>query len=133
MRIVMIVTGIFLLGVAVSSLARRKMTEPFCLTWGLISVIIILAGILLSPAEWTRYISGMGMLLVLMIGFCLIYGAYFLSARVSELMRKNQELAMQVSLLNYENEVIAKQIEELAEKLEKQQAVKQQAEEQEQT
>ncbi|MBO4981515.1 MAG: DUF2304 domain-containing protein [Lachnospiraceae bacterium] len=113
LRIVMIVTGVFLLGQSVSSLARRKMTEPFCLTWGLISVIIILAGILLRPDEWNRYISGTGMLLVLMIGFCVLYGAYFMSARVSELMRKNQELAMQVSLLKHETEVLEQRMEEL--------------------
>ena len=113
LRIVMIVTGVFLLGQSVSSLARRKMTEPFCLTWGLISVIIILAGILLRPDEWNRYISGTGILLVLMIGFCVLYGAYFMSARVSELMRKNQELAMQVSLLKHETEVLEQRMEEL--------------------
>lgn len=117
LQIIMIVVGIFLLGAVVSSLARRKMTESFCLTWGLIAIIIILAGILLRPAEWNRYISGMGMVLLLMIGFCIIYGAYFMSSKVSELMRKNMELSIQVSLLNHEKEELRRQMEELAEKI----------------
>lgn len=117
LQIIMIVVGIFLLAAVVSSLARRKMTESFCLTWGLIAIIIILAGILLRPAEWNRYISGMGMVLLLMIGFCIIYGAYFMSSMVSELMRKNMELSVQVSLLNHEKEELRKQLEELAEKI----------------
>lgn len=117
LQIIMIVVGIFLLAAVVSSLARRKMTESFCLTWGLIAIIIILAGILLRPAEWNRYISGMGMVLLLMIGFCIIYGAYFMSSKVSELMRKNMELSVQVSLLNHEKEELRKQLEELAEKI----------------
>lgn len=113
LRIIMIATGVFLFGVTLFSLAKRRMTEPFCMTWGLISLIIILAGILLRPDEWNHYISTKGMLLVVLIGFCVVYGIYFMSARVSELMRRNQELAMQVSLLNYEVEKLQKRMEEL--------------------
>lgn len=118
LRIIMILVGVMLFGVTLSSLAKRKMTEPFCLTWGLISVIIILAGILLRPKEWNRYISGAGMLLVLMVGFCVVYGAYFMSTKVSELMRRNMELSMQLSLLKAENDEIKSQLEKLAEKVE---------------
>lgn len=116
LRIIMIATGVFLFGVTLFSLAKRRMTEPFCMTWGLISLIIILAGILLRPDEWNRYISTKGMLLVVLIGFCVVYGIYFMSARVSELMRRNQELAMQVSLLNYEVEKLQKRVEEICAK-----------------
>ena len=109
----MVVTGLFLLVITTTSLARRKMTESFCLAWGLISLILILAGIILRPAGWSRYLSNMGMVLALMIGFAIIYVAYFLSAKVSELSRKNQELAIQVSLLNQENERVLERLEEL--------------------
>ena len=98
-RLAMIITGVFLLGITMLSLSRRKMTDPFALTWALISVILILGGAFLRPAELNRYISGMGMLMVASIGFCLLFGAYFMSLRVSELMRRNQELSMQISLL----------------------------------
>ena len=115
LRIIMILTGVILFFVTLASLAKRRMTESFCLTWGLISVIIILAGILLRPTEWSSYISGTGMILVGMIGFCVIYGAYFMSTKVSELMRKNLELAMQVSLLKKENEEIQKKLQDVSE------------------
>ena len=115
LRIIMILTGVILFFVTLSSLAKRRMTESFCLTWGLISVIIILAGILLRPTEWSSYISGTGMILVGMISFCVIYGAYFMSTKVSELMRRNLELAMQVTLLKKENEEIQKKLQEISE------------------
>ena len=118
LQIIMILTGVFLLCRTISSLARRKMTEPFCLSWGMIAVIIILAGCLLRPAGWNQYISYTGMVLLLLLGFCALYGAYFVSCRVSELMRKNNELAIQVSLLNEEREELEKKIEELAKKME---------------
>lgn len=104
LQIIMIALGLVLLCETVSSLARRKMTEPFCLTWGLISIIIILAGCLLRPSGLDRYISPVGLVLVVLVGFCIVYGAYFMSQVVSDLMRKNNELAIQVSLLRHELE-----------------------------
>ncbi|MDE7253682.1 MAG: DUF2304 domain-containing protein [Acetatifactor sp.] len=119
LQIILIAVGGVLLATVISSLAKRKMTESFCLTWGLIAIIIILAGFLLRPAEWNKYISGTGMMLLLMIGFCIIYGAYFMSAKVSDLIRKNMELAMQVSLLNHEKEELHRRIDELSERIDK--------------
>lgn len=113
LQVIVIVTGVFLLGVTIHSLALRRMTESFSLAWGLISLILVLAGFLLRPSEWGRYISTVGMVLVVLIGFCVIYVAYFMSAKVSELSRRNQELAIQVSLLNQENERILERLEQL--------------------
>lgn len=118
LRIIICCAGVVLLGITLSSLAKRRMTEPFCLTWGIISVVLILAGILLSPNTWNRYISLTGMFLVLLLGFAVIYIAFFVSTKVSELMRKNQELAMQVSLLNWEKDQLWKKMEELSKQAE---------------
>lgn len=113
LQIIMVATGVFLLIVTINSLAKRKMTESFCLAWGLISLTLICAGIFLRPAGWSHYLSNMGMVMVLMIGFCIIYVLYFLSSKMAELSRKNQELAMQVSLLNLENQHIMERLEQL--------------------
>ena len=83
-RMAMVIIGFFLLVITMLSLSKRKMTDSFTLTWGLISVIFILGGVFLHPAELNRYISAMGMLLVAAIGFCMLFGAYFMSLRVSE-------------------------------------------------
>ena len=104
LQAIMIVLGFALLCKTITSLAQRKLTEPFCLTWGLIAIIIMLAGCLLRPSGLGEYISPIGLVLVVMIGFCIVYGAYFISQVVSDLMRKNNELAIQVSLLNQEVE-----------------------------
>lgn len=118
LRIIICCGGVGLLGITISSLAKRRMTEPFCLSWGIISVVLILAGILLRPTLWNRFISITGMFLVLLLGFAVIYIAFFVSTRVSELMRKNQELAMQVSLLNWEKDELWKKLDELAGQME---------------
>ena len=117
LQIIMIVTGFLLFLITMISLAKRKMTESFCLAWGIVAVIIILAGVLLRPAGWNKYISGTGLVLLLLIGFCLVYAALFMSNKISELMRKNNEMAIQLSLLKSEKEEMAKKLDELSEKL----------------
>ncbi len=102
LRVIMILTGVSLFGITMVSLAKRKMTDTFVLAWGLVSVIFVLGGILLHPTELERYISGTGMLLVGSVVFFVVFGLYFMSVRISELTRRNLELAMQVTLLRQE-------------------------------
>ena len=116
LRIIMIATGILLWIITLISLARRKMTDTFSLIWGMVSIIIILAGILLRPAGWNSYISFTGLILVLIVGFCVIYCIYFICRQLSELMRKNQELAMQLALLKKQNDDMREQLDELMKK-----------------
>jgi len=101
-RVIMVMTGVFLFSITMISLAKREMTDSFVLAWGLVSVIFVLGGIFLHPTELNKYISGTGMLLVGAIVFCMVFGAYFVSVRVSELTRRNLELTMQVTLLRQE-------------------------------
>lgn len=113
LRGVIIIVGILLFWLTITSLAKRKMTETFCLIWGGISVAVMLAGVLLRPVLLEKYISTTGLVLVSVVAFCIICGAYFLSTMISELTRKNQELAIQVSLLKRESEKMLKRMEEL--------------------
>ncbi|MBP3594057.1 MAG: DUF2304 domain-containing protein [Lachnospiraceae bacterium] len=118
----MIIIGIMLLGATVSSLAKRKMTENVCLAWGVVSVVFILAGILLHPYGISQYISVTGLVLIMIIGVVVLQGTFVISAKISELARKNHELALQVSMLNYENRDILARVEKLeAEKQEEKQ------------
>ena len=113
LRVIIIITGIFLFGLTISSLARRKMTESFCLTWGLMAIIMILGGLFLRPYGIAELISPAGLLMIIIIGFCVIFGAFYVTGKVSELTRKNQELAIQVSLINQENRIMMEQLEAL--------------------
>lgn len=117
LRGVIIIVGILLFWLTITSLAKRKMTETFCLIWGAVSVALMLAGVLLRPVLLEKYISITGMILVSAVTFCIICGAYFLSTMISELTRKNQELAIQVSLLKRESEKMLNRMEALEGKL----------------
>lgn len=104
LRDVMVVGGILLLIFTVLSLARRHMTEMFCLVWGFFALLMILGGILLRPTGIGNYISDIGLILAILVGGLVILAAYFISMHISMLERQNRELAMQVAILNEEQE-----------------------------
>ena len=122
LRIFMVIVGVMLLWTTISYLAKRKMTETVCLVWGLVSIVCILAGILLRPYGVNRYVSMTGLFLIMIVGIVVLAGAFFVSIKLSELARKNHELAVQVSLLNYENRSMMERLEQLEESKNNQQA-----------
>ncbi len=112
-KLFFIVLALFLLWRTWVSLAKRKMTDHFCLAWAFLAVLIGLAGILLQPSQIEHYISWRGMILGMIVLVGIIGSLWFLSMQVSSLMRKNQELAMQTSLLNQDYMTLIRRVEEL--------------------
>ena len=116
LRVFVVVGGILLLLMDFVSYANRKMTESMGLGWVFFAFIMILSGALpIWPIDGTAEESSC-FVPASILGFFVILGMFFLSQAVSQLIRKNQELAMQVSLLNQENERILRELGELTEK-----------------
>lgn len=120
LRIFMILLGVFLLVKTVLSLAKRQMTEQFCLVWAVLSVLSVLCGFLLKPTNLEKHISTWGFVLITLIVIGVVWGAWFVSTQVSILIRKNQELAMQTSLLNQDSERLIREVEALKQQLKEQ-------------
>ena len=110
LRVFLIVVGLIIFGVTTMSLAKKHMTEVFCIFWGLVSVLFIAAGIMLRPIGWNRYISWSALVLIFFGVICLLIGGFFFSVRISRLMRQVTELAILLSLVNQENEMLIKEI-----------------------
>lgn len=115
-RLVMVVVGVITMWMTLSSLARRKFTDGFCMLWGVISACMILAGVLLDPAGISGLISNTGLVLVCIGGFGFLAMTWAFSREISNLVRKNHELAMQLSLLNQEHDQIQKLLEHITQK-----------------
>lgn len=110
LRLFMIVVGLAVFGMTVVSLARKRMTESFCIAWGIVAAMAVCAGVILQPTEWNRYISWGGLLLILFGAVLLLAGAFFFSVRISVLTRQVKELAIQISLLNQENAMLLREL-----------------------
>ena len=105
--IAMLVLGGLLLIWSFLAYARHRLTENFGMIWGLAAVCLIIAGIVLAVAGG----SVMAVVtVVILLGIMLVLCLFGFSQAISVLIMKNQELAMQVSLLNQENESILQEL-----------------------
>lgn len=117
LQILFVFIGIVFLILTFSSLAKRRINEAICLIWGITSLVIILAGILLRPVAWKKYISVTGLILAVIVLCGVLFVLFTLSVIVSEHMRKSNEMAIQISLLKREVDEQQKVIEELKDKI----------------
>ncbi len=101
--ITMIILGGVLLAWSFLAYAKHRLTENFGMAWGLAALCMAVAGIVLTVAE--KSYTAMAAVAVL-FGVMLVLCLFGFSQAISVLIMKNQELAMQVSLLNQENESI---------------------------
>ena len=102
-RILMVGTGILLLVLAFWAYTRQKLNHSMALIWAFVSIALVITGAV--PAV-SKHLSESLLIFMFIICLLLLFLLFKVSKAVSVLSMKNQELAMQVSLLNQENERI---------------------------
>ncbi|MGN0141639.1 MAG: hypothetical protein ACI4AD_05380 [Roseburia sp.] len=101
MKLAWIIFGILLLIITFRAYVRQKMTEEIGMGWLIIAVVIVAVALFAKKEWWSLSMVPWFVLAVAVV--LLLFG---ISEAVSGLIMKNRELAMQVSLLNQENERI---------------------------
>lgn len=101
-QVFLITVGVLSLIVDVALLAKRKLSEPISVTWGFAAIIFVIAGIVLRPDLWMSYISTPALIMIFVLIVLAVIAVFLGSTRMSELIRKNTEMAMNISLLNQE-------------------------------
>lgn len=102
LKISCIVIGIILLLLDINAYVRQRLADEIGLLIGSFSIFLIIMGIILH-----FHMNKDLLITLLIICFCFLLLIIFsLCTAVSVLVMKNRELAMQVSLLNQENERI---------------------------
>ncbi len=112
-RSMFIGTGILLLVLNFTFYVKKRIYEDLALVWVVASILEIVVGLL---PFWDVKIGEVGIKIFIPLTAALSVSAIILfvvSASMSVLNKKNQELAMQVSLLNQENEMILKRVKKL--------------------
>ena len=112
LRLLMIAIGIAIVVATIISLARRNMTESFCIAWGVVAAAAICAGIVLRPTEWSHYVSWHGLMLIVFGAVLMLAAAFYFTLRISQLNRAVKELAIRVALLSQENTKILRELAE---------------------
>jgi hypothetical protein len=115
-KIIMVAVGAVLCIFDFVSYSRQKLTEKFAFLWGVLGAAVILSGALPVLSGWADTFELHTGIAVVLVGFVVLSILFSSSLVISDLTRKNQELAMQVSLLNNENEQVLNAVHRLLEK-----------------
>lgn len=112
-RIIVAVVSLGILWIDFKTYSRQKINEQFAFGWGVFALCLFLVTIIPGVNNWTK-LFGLGVYIVLIILGLIFFAVLFgMSKLVSQLAAKNQELAMQVSLLNNENANMLRAIKKL--------------------
>ena len=112
-KIGMIATGLWIMGLTFYLHAVKKLAVNLAVAWEGIGVGLVLIGAIPVLSAWC-YLVGEGTIIAMfLVGSVVVWSGYELSIQISSLAMKTQELAMQVSLLNQENERILNELSKL--------------------
>jgi hypothetical protein len=120
LKMMLIVVGIFLLILDLFMYARQKLADGIGLGWAIVSATFLVSGIAVSTGAATYLWNGAKsvVLFAFAVFVVIILFLFKISMAVSVVVVKNQELAMQVSLLNQENERILQELKGLVDEKE---------------
>ena len=111
----LIITGIVIMALTFVFHAVRKLTVTLAVVWEFLGLTAILTGAVPAFSGWCYLLARGTAVAMFTIGVLVLWGGYQLCILISSLSMKNQELAMQVSLLNQENEKILRELEKITE------------------
>lgn len=114
-RIGISTTGFLIMGLTFYLHAVKKLTVNLAVAWeGIgIGIGLVLVGAIPVLSSWCYLIGEGTVVAMFLVGAVAVWSGYELSVQISSLSLKTQELAMQVSLLNQENERMLKALSEL--------------------
>ena len=112
-NIVLTIIGVLFLIADFWICVHKKFSDLIGMGWAVLSIMIIMYSIIPGISNWSRLMDRPEFIAVFIGLVVILFDAFLISMMISQLYMKNQELAMQVSLLNQENEKILYEIDQL--------------------
>ena len=112
-NIVLTIIGVLFLMADFWVCVHKKFSDLMGMGWSVLSIMIIMCSIIPGISNWSQFMDRPECIAALILFLVILFDAFLISMMISQLSMKNQELAMQVSLLNQENEKILFEINEL--------------------
>ncbi len=116
MRTGLIVIGVFIMALSFVLHAKRRLTVNLAVVWEFVGIALILTGAVPVFSSWCYLLAKGTVIAMFVVGAFVLWGCYEVCILISVLSMKNQELAVQVSLLNQENELLLNEMKKKQEK-----------------
>lgn len=107
-----VIGGVILLICTFRKFVARKLTEELAICWSALAILFIVTGCCRKCFCWSKEMHLMNATIILCVLYLLLFVIFYTNVLLTGLIRKNQELAIMVSLLNQENESMIRQMKE---------------------
>ncbi len=111
LQMLVAIGGIVFLVITFLSYAKRKMTAEIGLMWILFSILMMVIGVIPDGLAFLGQTGKSTAVVLFGVAYFFLLMLLYLSIVISRLLRQNQELAIQVSLLIHDNARIASALE----------------------
>lgn len=106
--------GLLLIVVSFLMHSYKKITVNYTVIWSLLGIALIMTGLIPALSAWTRLLATGTGIAFAVVGAIFLFEVFRTSVQISDLLLKTREMAMQLSMLNQENEILMKEIERLS-------------------
>ncbi|MDD2647239.1 MAG: DUF2304 domain-containing protein [Eubacteriales bacterium] len=106
LRIVVILSGLLVIGISIRGIVNRVITEKQSLFWLFLGVVMILFGAFPGLCYFIADFFGVDYAPSIIFMICIVlalFGIFYCFRQCAKLYKRVQELAIQVSMLNNEN------------------------------
>jgi hypothetical protein len=112
LRIVVILSGLLVIGIAIRAIVNRAITERQSLFWLFLGLVMILFGVFPGICYFIADFFGVEYAPSIIFAICIVlalFGIFYCFRQCAKLYKRVQELAIQVSMLNNENAALRRQ------------------------
>ncbi len=113
LRVAVAIIGVVIIIAAFLVYCNKKLSESHAFAWGLLGLALFVCSVIPGLSGWSHALASNTTPVYVILGVAVVWILFTISVNVSSLQARNQELAMQVSLLNYENERVLKALQAL--------------------
>lgn len=110
LQILIIIASCAMLIITFREYVRKKLLVALELFWSLFYIIMIITGFMPNCFSWTNCMGKRDVVVLFCLFMLFLLIVFYMSIILSVLAVKNQELAIQVSLINQENEQMLKKL-----------------------
>lgn len=103
-RIAFIVVGALLCIIDFVSYCKQKILDGFAFILAVLGIVLVVVGAIPSLSGWLEMFTVRGEIVIVVCLVIVLWIIFSMCEAITDLTYKNQELAIQVSLLNCENE-----------------------------
>ncbi len=114
LRVAVALIGVVLTIADFMAFCKKRLNEASAFAWGVFGIVLVICSVVPGLSGWSSALASNTTIFYVLMGVVVLWMLFTMSVNISNLISRNRELAMQISLLNHENQRVLKYLQELS-------------------